>query len=90
MICRAKFVNQLGQHTDKQVGGRRRHVYLRLYVQDVVNDDTQTLGTADVNADSATHDSMRAFSSLSVLKIRFSARRLTNPGSGNTSSISNE
>ena len=50
--------------------------------------DTEALGPADVDADGGGgHASARAFSSRTVFRMRTSARRFTNPGSGTTSSI---
>ncbi len=59
----------------------------------VVDDDAETLGAPDVDAEvqhrfAGAQDSARAFSSRIVLRMRTSARRFTNPGSGATSSMS--
>ena len=59
----------------------------------VVNDDAETLGAPDVDAEvqhrfAGAQDSARDFNSRIVLRMRTSARRFTNPGSGATSSMS--
>ncbi len=80
---------ELGERVDERLGARRRRPALLLDdLAGLVEHDAEALRTPDVDAETArTHDSARTFSSRTVLRIRTSARRLTNPGSGTTRSM---
>src|SRR5262249_23768024 len=87
-VVRAKLAGEVGQRAHDVVAAMRRGPSL---LQDdlaaLVQHDSQELGAADIDASGSGHDSERTFNSRTVLRIRCSARRLTKPGSGTTSSI---
>ena len=88
MISRPKVADHRHEGVDESIVLRRRHPYFGDHATLVINKNTEALGATNINADATDHDSTRVFNSLSVLRMRFSARRLTKPGSGSTSSIS--
>lgn len=100
----AELADQPDERIDEFGCVRRRVTHLQLDVvlgRDVgvrVDDDTETFGAADVDARGErhavllrpSHDSARVFNSFKVCRMRTSARRLTNPGSGTINSICRE
>ena len=87
VLSPTKIAHDTDECLDESRVRRRRHFDLTNDPRAFVNNNTETLCTANIDTDATTHDSTRVFNSLSVLRMRFSARRLTKPGSGNTSSI---
>lgn len=88
MISPTQLVDHPGQCFHENVEARRGHLYFGEQRTIFTNAHAETLRPTNVDSDESGQDSMRAFSSFNVLRMRFSARRLTKPGSGKTSSIS--
>ena len=89
-VPRAHVTRQLGQRrNDRLRPSWRRATLLLCDVSGVIENHAETLGTTDVDAEASTHRhaSARIFSSRTVLRMRTSARRLTKPGNGTTSSM---
>ena len=80
---------QFGEGVDECFSARRGRPALLLDdIAGFIEHNPEAFRATDVDADAAlTHDSARTFSSRTVLRIRTSARRLTNPGSGTTRSM---
>ena len=89
----AQIVGKVVDEPDERVENGGRIVWGRASLgtnnrAGVVKDDAKALGTADIDADARGHESSeRTFSSRTVFRMRTSARRLTKPGNGTTSSI---
>jgi hypothetical protein len=81
-----EFVNYGCKRYNKLVGSRRWFTNFANDTASVVNNYAKTFCATDIDACGETHDSERDFSSFSVLRMRISARRFTNPGSGITNS----
>ncbi|MEN9301101.1 MAG: hypothetical protein RLZZ254_882 [Actinomycetota bacterium] len=84
----AKIIDEPRQYIDQVAYMRSGNDLLRDQRSSRIDADTVALGATDVDSNQSSQDSMRALSSFNVLRMRFSARRLTKPGSGSTNSIS--
>lgn len=84
----AKIIDEPRQYIDQVTHLRSGNDLLRDQRSSRIDADTLALGATDVDSNQSSQDSMRALSSFNVLRMRFSARRLTKPGSGSTNSIS--
>ncbi len=88
VVRRAQLAHDLGDRVEDRHPARGRRAAALVDDRPVVAEDhTEDLGAADVDTDGGHSVSARDFSSRNVLRMRTSARRLTNPGSGTTSSM---